>query len=118
LLIGLDEEDAAIILAILVGLQDTNQLPNITNKEDPQFAAPGLAKMIDAAANGDIKALSVLAEMAQQMVATPGDLRSLGGIIQSLVNGERDMKNLTTHMDEKGTQLVANLLEELAILKG
>ncbi len=116
LLVGLDDEDAAIILAILVGLQDPSQLPKMEQATDSKFAAPGLAKMIDAAAKGDVKALSVLADMAQKMVATPGDMRQLGGIIQVMINGERDQKILTKNMDERGVKLVENLLEELAQL--
>jgi len=116
LLIGLDEEDAGIILAILVGLQDATQLPKIEEQSDSKFAAPGLAKMIDAASKGDVKALSVLADMAEQMVSTPGDIRYLGGMIRPMINGERDLKTLTKNMDEKGVKLVEGLLEELANL--
>jgi len=114
LLIGLDEEDAAIILAILVGLQDATQLPKIEEKAKSEFAAPGLASLIDAASRGDVKALTVLSEMAEQMVSAPGDMRNLGAMIRPLINGERDLKVLTKNMDEKGTQLIEGLLEELA----
>jgi len=113
LLVGLDEEDAAIILAILVGLQDASQLPKVVNNTDAQFAAPGLAKMIDAAIKGDVKALSVLSEMAQQMVASTGDIRYLGTVIQPIIQGERDLKRLTKNMTEQGIALVESLLEEI-----
>jgi hypothetical protein len=116
LLVGLDEEDAAIILAILVGLQDPSQLPKPVQQADSGFAAPGLAAMIDAAAKGDIQALSLLGDMAEQMVAAPGNMRQLGGMIRPLINGERDLKTLTKNMDEQGVALVENLLEELAKL--
>lgn len=113
LLVGLDEEDAAIILAILVGLQDSSQLPKMEEQANSEFAAPGLANMIDAAAKGDVKALSVLGDMAEKMVSTPGDIRYLGGMIRPLIDGERDLKILTKNMDEKGIKLVEGLLEEL-----
>ncbi|MCU7953487.1 MAG: hypothetical protein KZQ64_08880 [gamma proteobacterium symbiont of Bathyaustriella thionipta] len=113
LLIGLDEEDAGIILAILVGLQDSTQLPKITNEADSKFAAPGLAKMIHAASKGDVTALSALGDMAQQMVTATGDIRYLGAVIQPIINGERDIKRLTNHMGEQGVKLVEGLLEEL-----
>lgn len=113
LLVGLDEEDAAIILAILVGLQDSSQLPKLTDENDSQFAAPGLAKMIDAAAKGDVTAMSALSGMAEQMVSTTGNMRYLGAMIQPIINGERDLKRLTQNMDEQGVQLVEGLLEEL-----
>ncbi len=113
LLIGLDEEDAAIILAILVGLQDSGQLPKAADKGDSKFAAPGLAKMIDAASKGDVTALSALSEMAEQMVAATGDMRYLGAMIQPMINGERDLKRISKNMDEQGVKLVEGLLEEL-----
>ena len=116
LLVGLDEEDAAITLAILVGLQDPTQLPKPVEAADSGFAAPGLAAMIDAAAKGDVQALSILGDMAEQMVAAPGSMRHLGAMIRPLINGERDLKTLTKNMDEQGVQLVENLLEELAKL--
>ncbi|WP_198266547.1 hypothetical protein [sulfur-oxidizing endosymbiont of Gigantopelta aegis] len=116
LLVGLDEEDAAIALAILVGLQDQTQLPKMDAPADKKFAAPGLANIIDAATKGDVKALSVLGDMAEQMVASSGDIRYLGAMIRPLINGERDLKVLTKNMDEKGVQLVENLLDELSQL--
>ncbi len=116
LLIGLDEEDAAITLAILVGLQDATQLPTMDTPAEAEFAAPGLARMIDAAAKGDAVALSALGDMAEQMVSAPGDLRILGAMTGALVNGERDLKVLTENMSEQGIQLMEGLLEELARL--
>ncbi|MCW8931487.1 MAG: hypothetical protein OQL19_14760 [Gammaproteobacteria bacterium] len=113
LLVGLDEEDAAIILAILVGLQDASQLPKAEDSADAEFAAPGLAEMINAASKGDVKALSVLGDMAEQMVSTPGDMRYLGAMIRPMIDGERDLKTLTKNMDERGIKLVEGLLEEL-----
>ncbi len=116
LLIGLDEEDAAIILAILVSLQDATQLPKPANSKDSKFAAPGLAKMIDAASKGDIKALSALSTMAEQMLASTGDMRYFGAIIQPMIKGERDLNALTKNMAEEGVKLVEDLLKELEIL--
>ncbi len=117
LLIGLDEEDAAIILAILVGLQDATQLPKPADNKDSKFAAPGLAKMIDAATKGDVNALSALSSMAEQMVATEGDMRYLGAIIHPMIKGERDLKVLSKNMAEEGVKLVESLLKELETLE-
>jgi hypothetical protein len=116
LLIGLDEEDAAIILAILVGLQDPEQLPRPVQSDESHYAASGLAAMIDAAGKGDAQALALLGDMAQQMVAAPGTIRQLGGIMRALINGERDINVLNYHMDEKGIILLEALLDELARL--
>ncbi len=113
LLIGLDEEDAAIILAILVGLQDATQLPKLSDPNDAKFAAPGLARMILAAEKGDVSALTALSEMAEQMVATSGNMKFLGAVLQPIINGERDINKLSKYMDEQGKKLVENLLEEL-----
>lgn len=116
LLVGLDEEDAAITLAILVGLQDPEQLPKAVQSAESQYAAPGLAAMIDAAGKADAQALALLGDMAEQMVAAPGTMRQLGGIMRALINGERDIKVLSINMDEKGVKLIEALLEELARL--
>jgi len=116
LLIGLDDEDAAITLAILVGLKDPEQLPRPVQSDESQYAASGLAAMIDAAGKGDAQALALLGDMAEQMVAAPGSMRQLGGIMRVLINGERDLRSLTTNMDEKGVKLMEALLEELARL--
>ena len=113
LLVGLDEEDAAIILAILVGLQDANALPKLEQKKEGIFAAPGLAKMIYAASNGDVSALSSLSDMATQLTAMPGDMRKLGVVLQPMINGERDLTILTQSMSEESRQLVENILLEL-----
>ncbi len=116
LLIGLDDEDAAITLAILVGLQDPTQLPKPAENTEPAYAAPGLAALIDAASKGDAKVLSALGDMAEQMVAAPGSMRYLGAMIRPLINGERDLKTLSKNMDERGVKLLEDLLEELAKL--
>lgn len=113
LLIGLDEEDAAITLAILVGLQDPAQLPGAVESSDAGYAAPGLAAMIHAAGKGDVQALSSLGDMAQQMAAAPGTMRQMSTIIRPLIDGERDFKKLINNMDEQGVQLVEKILHEL-----
>ncbi|MCU7836120.1 MAG: hypothetical protein KZQ83_12835 [gamma proteobacterium symbiont of Taylorina sp.] len=113
ILIGLDEEDAAIVLAILVGLQDSTQLPKPIKKEDTKFAAPGLAKMIDAAANGDVQALSSLGNMVEQMSAIPGNMQKISAVIKPLIDGERELKKLSKNMDEEAIQLLENILHEL-----
>ena len=54
-LLGLDEEDRAIIETILLGIQDPSTLPDPNAKPDASLAAPGLASMIDAAGRGDAR---------------------------------------------------------------
>ncbi len=112
ILIGLDEEDAAIILAILVAIQDATQLPKVVDKSEAAMAAPGLAMMIHAASNGDPQALSTLAGMAQQMSQTPG-MRQFALMLKPLLDGERDLGVLTKNLDEQAKLLMESLLEEL-----
>ena len=116
MLVGLDEEDAAIILAILVGLQDATQLPRVVDKSEASLAAPGLAKMIDAASKGDVQALSAMGGMVEQMGSIPGSMRNIGAIIKPLIDGERDFTLLKKNMDEQSVQLLEEILKELEML--
>ena len=113
---GLDEEDRVIALAILQGLQDPRTLPDPSKKGDPTLAAPGLAQMIHAAATGDVNALTLLSQMAEQMSKVGGDMRRVAAVIRPLVNGERDPDTLCKHLDTRGRQLVLQILEALGRL--
>jgi hypothetical protein len=117
LLRGLDDEDAAIVTAILRGLQNPATLPSLSaSKGDPTLAAPGLAHLIHDAARGDAHALSYLGSLAQQMAEVSGDMARLGGIIRRLVDGERDPERLIAGMGKEGQDLVLSLLDELGKL--
>lgn len=111
--LGLDEEDRIVVDAVLRGLDNPASLPPLDAQPDGAAAAPGLATMITAAARGDAQALSVLADMAEQMVRAGGDMARLGGIMRRLVNGERDADLLTKGMGALGRQLVLDILNEL-----
>ena len=113
LLHGLDKEDQVIVKAILLGLQNPDALPPVSQTADPTIAAPGLAQMIHAANRGDAQALQNLSFMAEQMIHTTGDLRLLGGIMNRLIKGERDPDMLCQGMSANGEQLVISLLDEL-----
>ena len=115
-LAGLDEEDSAILEAILCGIQDPSSLPDPEAKPDPSLAAPGLASMIDAAARGNPQALHMLASMAEQMVRAGGDMAKLGGMMKKLVDGERDADKLAKGMNVQGQELVYSILTELGKL--
>ncbi len=110
---GLDEEDTIIIHAILQGLQNPETLPDANTQADPTVAAPGLAQMIHAAEHGDPRALQALSHMAEYMIQVPGDMRQLGGIINKLLNGERNPDVLCKGMGPSGEHLVLNILAEL-----
>jgi hypothetical protein len=116
-LAGLDKEDAAIVEAILLGLQDPSSLPDPVAEPDPTLAAPGLAAMVHAAAHGSSEALQLIAMMADQMSRVRGDMARLAGIIRPLIHGERDPDRLAKGMGAQGRQLVLLILDELGRLE-
>lgn len=113
LLLNLDDEDRVIVEAVLQGLQNPETLPEANTQADATVAAPGIAHMIHAANHGDSQALQALANMAEYMIQVPGDMRQLGGIINRLLQGERDPKVLCEGMGPSGEQLVVDILDEL-----
>ncbi|MDH5648064.1 MAG: hypothetical protein OEY67_00295 [Gammaproteobacteria bacterium] len=113
LLKGLDDEDRVIIQSILAGLHDPNTLPDTNKQADPNMAAPGMAMMIHAARRGDPEALQALAYLAKQMTQSHGDMQQMGGIMGKLVDGERDVEQLTQRMGEQGRKLVQDIIAEL-----
>lgn len=115
---GLDEEDSIIIEAILNGIQNPSSLPDPNKKADASMAAPGIAHMVFEASKGNVQALEIVSQMAEQMSGAGGDMKNLGGIIRKLINGEREPKNLSKGMGAQGRQLVDSILEELSKLSG
>jgi hypothetical protein len=113
---GLDEEDSIIVEAILRGLQNPASLPDPNAQADPTMAAPGLAHMIHAAATGNVEALQLVANMAEQMTRVGGDMARVGGIVRRLVDGERDPDVLCKGMTAQGESLVLSIIEELGKL--
>lgn len=113
----LDEEDKAIVNAILDGIENPASLPpKETPQGDPTMAAPGLAKMIHEAATGNPQALQILANMAEQMSQAGGEMSRVGGIMKRLIDGERDPDLLSQGMSESGRSLVNSILDELSLL--
>jgi hypothetical protein len=115
--LGLDEEDGILLDAILRGFDNPATLPPLDAQPDGSAAAPGLAALIDASARGDAQAMSVLANMAEQMMKAGGDMALLGGRMRRLVNGERDTDQLVAGMGPLGRELLISLLDELARLR-
>lgn len=113
---GLDAEDQVIAEAVLRGLQDPSTLPDPNKKPDATLAAPGLAGMIHAAATGDMQALAIIGQMAEQMSRAGGDMARIAGAIRPMINGERNPEVLGKNMDLRGQQLLNNILEELGKL--
>ncbi|MEE9351593.1 MAG: hypothetical protein V3U78_04985 [Thiotrichaceae bacterium] len=111
---GLDEEDTVIINAILNGIQNPALLPDNNAAEgDATMAAPGIAHMIHEAATGSAQALVLLSNMAEQMSTAGGDMSRLGGIMKTIIDGERDPDILCKGMAQQGRSLVISILDEL-----
>ena len=110
---GLDEEDRVIAEAIMRGLQNPATLPDPNAKPDPALAAPGLAGMIRAAASGNVEALTLISNMAEQMSKAGGPMAKLASVIRPLINGERDPDKLCKSMNSQTEQIVQGILEEL-----
>lgn len=117
LLNALDEEDSIVAQAILEGLQDPNSLPDPETKPDASMAAPMLAGMIQQAAHGDVNALTLISQMAEQMSKTRGDMAQLSTIIKPLIDGERDVDKLASKMGPQGESLIISIINELAKLE-
>lgn len=115
-LAALDEEDQVIAEAILHGLQDPATLPDPQARPDPTLAGPGLAHMIHAAATGNVQALMLIGNMAEQMSGVGGSMGRFAAVIRPLINGERDPNRLCRGMDAQGEQLVLDVLSELGRL--
>ena len=113
---GLDDEDKVIAEAVMRGLQDPSTLPDPNKKPDATLAAPGLAGMIHAAGTGDMQALAIIGQMAEQMSRAGGDMARIAGAIRPMINGERNPDVLGKNMDLRGQQLLHNILDELGKL--
>lgn len=113
----LDEEDRVIAEAVLRGLQNPATLPDPNKRADASLAAPGLASMVHAAATGDMQALVLVGQMAEQMSRAGGDMARIAGAIRPMINGERNPDVLGKGMDIRGQQLLHNILDELGKLE-
>lgn len=116
-LLGLDDEDRVIVDAILKGLQDPATLPPLQTNIDSDMAAPGIAGLIHASRNGNLQALQIIGNIAQQMLSAGGDMGILAGRLRPLVEGERDADKLTEKMSDKGQKLMMEIIEELLKLE-
>lgn len=113
---GLDDEDAVIVDSILRGLQDPATLPSSDQTGDASKAAPMIARMINEASRGDHNALAMLGTMAEQMSRAGGDMASLSAVIKEMIDGERSIDKLCTHMGAQGESLITQIISELAKL--
>lgn len=114
---GLDDEDRVIVDSILKGLQDPATLPPLQTDIESDMAAPGIAGLIHASRNGNVQALQIVGNIAQQMLAAGGDMGVLAGRLRPLVEGERDADKLSEKMTDKGQKLMMEIIEELLKLE-
>ena len=113
LLIGLDEEDAGIILSILVGIQNPDELPKLNQVNKGKFAPDAISKLIKACQSNDIQAKELLINMLTQMKSTEGDMNTMAFIIEKLSENDLDIDGLKLKMTEQGRKLVDDLLSKL-----
>lgn len=110
----LDEEDQAIVSAILQGLRDPSSLPDLVNAMNPDTAGPSMANMIHDAAGGSAAAVNAIKAVSAQMGSTEsGDFSRLPVAINLMVAGERREEVLCRDMGAAGTSLVHAILQEL-----
>lgn len=117
-LAGLDEEDQAIVTAILQGIKVPSSLPDLTNTIDAVAAGVSMANMVHDAAAGDSEAIEAIRGVSQQMGGLNGDFSILSGAINLMVNGERREEILCKGMGASGISLVQTILESLKKLEG
>lgn len=118
MLTGLDEEDAAIVRAILLGLQNPATLPSPTiPAADATMAAPALAGLIHDASKGDAASYAALGQMASQMSVMGGDMAQVGALFYRLVNGERDTDKIAKSLGSKAQTLLLAIMDELGRLE-
>jgi len=110
---GLDEEDTIILTSILDGLQNPASLPNPQDKVTSNHAAPGLAALMHGAGRGDIDALRLIADMAEQLSTMGGDMGWLAGQVRNIIKGERDPNKLCQGMTPLGEKLMLDIIAEL-----
>lgn len=110
---GLDLEDRVIAEAIMRGIQNPATLPDPNARPDPGMAAPGLAAMIRAAASGNVEALKLISNMAEQMSRAGGAMAQLASVIRPMINGERDPEILCKKVNDQTRQVILGILEAL-----
>ena len=72
--------------------------------------------MIHQAATGNVQALQIISNMADQMRKAGGSMARLAGVIRPLINGERDPGKLCRGQDASTEQLILGILDELGKL--
>ena len=118
LLIGLDEEDAAIVLSILVGLQNPNELKKLNDfkqtEKQGKLAPSTLSKLILSVHKDPSQKKLIVDPMLSQMNQVEGDMQSLSKIINKLCNKNFEIDNIKLNMTEEGRKIVEQILEDIS----
>jgi hypothetical protein len=109
----LDDEDRRIVIAILRGLDDATELPDVVNTIDPNKAGLKIATLLMAMRSGSAQAGQSLSSMITGMAGAGGDMAQVGLAIVDINNGERDMDRLCRNIGLMGSKIIRHVLEEL-----
>ena len=71
------------------------------------------AAMIMAASRGNVQALTLVSNMAEQMSRAGGPLARLAAVVRPLINGERDPDVLCKGMNSQTEKLVMDILADI-----
>ncbi len=117
LLAGLDEEDAAIVFSILVGIQSPDALKKIQPVVQGKFAPAALAEMIKAARK-DISSKSSIVDpvISTMKNSQQKDMQILAEIIDQLCQMESGHKKNTDQLKLQLSENGRQLFEQIEVL--
>ncbi len=114
----LDKEQTIIISSILHGLEDPSTLPALqADFQSSNLTTTGIANLVYASREGSAHSLSILANLAKQMLEIGGDFEIMASHIRPMIEGERDLAKLTENMTGKGQKMMVEILAALATLE-
>lgn len=110
---SLDDEERRIVIAILRGLDDASELPDVVNVVDPQKAGLKIATLIMAIRCGNAQAGQSLTAMLSQMGRAGGEMTQVSEALLQAANGERDVDRLCRNTGRMGSKIIQSVLAEL-----
>lgn len=111
---NLDAEDRPIVLAILRGLDESSDMPDIADTLDPRKTGTKLATLLLAVQCGNKDAAESLEKAVAAMNASQGDMQAVGQAIIRIYHGERDAEVLSRSLSETGMKIIEQTLAELS----
>lgn len=110
----LDAEDRPIVLAILRGLDEAADIPDIADTLDPRKTGTKLATLILAVQYGNAQAAQTLEQVVAAMNASSGEMQPVAQAIIRIYKGERDAELLCRSLSDTGVKIVEQTLAELS----